>query len=110
MDYEKARAARIALGADQYGKPMLFWAEGAAKFGYVPGEGSCGASLSEMADIAADLGMVHGVNLDGGGSSTMLVKKSNSNEFEVRNIPADLYRPYDRLIRDLYDSILVVAK
>ena len=78
MDYEKARAARIALGADQYGKPMLFWAEGAAKFGYVPGEGSCGASLSEMADIAADLGMVHGVNLDGGGSAQILLNGERS--------------------------------
>jgi len=78
MDYEKARAARIALGADQYGKPMLFWAEGAAKFGYVPGEGSCGASLSEMADIAADLGMVHGVNLDGGGSAQILLDGERS--------------------------------
>ncbi|MBO5097437.1 MAG: phosphodiester glycosidase family protein, partial [Agathobacter sp.] len=71
-------AARIALGADQYGKPMLFWAEGAAKFGYVPGEGSCGASLSEMADIAADLGMVHGVNLDGGGSAQILLNGERS--------------------------------
>ena len=78
MDYEKARAARIALGADQYGKPMLFWAEGAAKFGYVPGEGSCGASLSEMADMAADLGMVHGVNLDGGGSAQILLNGERS--------------------------------
>lgn len=73
MDFEKARAARIALGADKDGKPMLFWAEGAAKFGYVPGEGSCGASLSEMAEIAADLGMVNGVNLDGGGSAQVLL-------------------------------------
>lgn len=78
MDYEKARAARIALGADQYGKPMLFWAEGAAKFGYVPGEGSCGASLSEMADIASDIGMVNGINLDGGGSAQILLNGERS--------------------------------
>lgn len=78
MDYEKARTARIALGADQYGKPMLFWAEGAAKFGYVPGEGSCGASLSEMAEIASDIGMVNGVNLDGGGSAQILLNGERS--------------------------------
>lgn len=78
MDYEKARAARIALGADKGGKPMLFWAEGAAKFGYVPGEGSCGASLSEMAEIAEDLGMVNGINLDGGGSAQILLNGERS--------------------------------
>ena len=72
MDFEKGRAARIALGADKDGKPMLFWAEGAGKFGYVPGEGSCGASLSEMAEIAEDIGMVNGINLDGGGSAQIL--------------------------------------
>ena len=72
MDFEKGRAARIALGADKEGKPMLFWAEGAGKFGYVPGEGSCGASLSEMAEIAEDIGMTSGINLDGGGSAQIL--------------------------------------
>ena len=35
MDFDHARAARIALGADEDGKPMLLWAEGAAKFGYI---------------------------------------------------------------------------
>ena len=73
MDFQKARAARIALGADKAGKPMLFWAEGAGKLGYKKGVDSCGASLSEMAEIAEDLGMHNGVNLDGGGSAQILV-------------------------------------
>ncbi|MBQ6466171.1 MAG: phosphodiester glycosidase family protein [Oscillospiraceae bacterium] len=73
LDYEKARAARIALGADAAGKPLLLWAEGAAKIGHRPGEDSCGASLSEFAAICRDVGMVEGVNLDGGGSAQILL-------------------------------------
>ena len=85
MDFAKARAARIALGADKDGKPMLLWAEGAAKFGYIPGRGSCGASLTEMADICADVGMVNAVNLDGGGSAQILLDNQRSLEISDRN-------------------------
>lgn len=85
MDFEKARAARIALGADADGKPMLFWAEGAGKLGYVPGEDSTGASLTEMAEIAADLGMVNAVNLDGGGSAQIMIKNKRALRISDRN-------------------------
>lgn len=78
LDYRKARAARIAIGADKAGKPMLLWAEGAAKIGHVPGKGSCGASLSDMARICRELGMFNAVNLDGGGSAQMLLKNTRS--------------------------------
>lgn len=73
MNFEKARAARIALGSDKEGKPVLFWAEGKGKLGYIAGEDSTGASLTEMADIAADLGLVNAINLDGGGSAQILL-------------------------------------
>ena len=85
MNFTKARAARIALGADAQGKPMILWAEGAAKFGYVPGKGSCGASLSEMAEICADVGMVNAVNLDGGGSAQILINNQRSLKISDRN-------------------------
>ena len=78
MDFDKARAARIALGADGEGKPMLIWAEGAAKLGYVKGEGSCGASLKELADICHDVGMNNAINLDGGGSAQILLHNRRS--------------------------------
>ena len=74
MDFNNGRAARIALGCDREGKPMLFWAEGAGKIKYIPGEDSTGASLKEMAEIAEDLGMFQAVNLDGGGSAQILLK------------------------------------
>lgn len=85
MDFDHARAARIALGADAEGKPMLLWAEGAAKFGYVPGQGSCGASLKEMADICSELGMVNAVNLDGGGSAQILLDNRRTLQISDRN-------------------------
>ena len=78
MDFDNARAARIALGADSDGKPMLLWAEGAAKLGYVKGEGSCGASLKEMAEICHSVGMHNAINLDGGGSAQILINNRRS--------------------------------
>jgi len=85
LDFEKARAARIALGADKDGKPMLFWAEGAGKLKYVAGEDSTGASLTEMAEIAADIGMANGINLDGGGSAQILIKNQRTLRISDRN-------------------------
>ena len=85
MDYAKARAARIALGADNTGKPMLLWAEGAGKLSYTPGVDSRGASLLEMAEICSEMGMVHAVNLDGGGSAQILLKNHRSLLISDRN-------------------------
>lgn len=85
MNFQKARAARIALGADADGKPMLLWAEGAGKLGYVPGTDSRGASLSEMAEICTELGMVNAVNLDGGGSAQILLGGKRSLMVSDRN-------------------------
>jgi len=100
MDFENARAARIALGADKEGKPVVFWAEGKGKLSYVPGEDSTGASLSEMADIAAELGLYNAVNLDGGGSAQILLhntrtlhisdRKTEDNSDAERLIPMGL--------------------
>lgn len=78
LDYRKSRAARIAIGADRDGKPMVLWAEGAAKIGHIPGKDSQGASLADMARICSELGMVNGVNLDGGGSAQILLRNQRS--------------------------------
>ena len=73
LDFDGARAARMAIGADAEGKPMVLWAEGAAKIGHEPGVDSCGASLLEMAGICQAVGMKNAVNLDGGGSAQILL-------------------------------------
>lgn len=85
MDFEKARAARIALGVDQDGRPVLFWAEGKGKICYKPGEDSTGASLSEMAEIAEELGLRDVVNLDGGGSAQILLDNVRTLHISDRN-------------------------
>ena len=87
LDFENARAARIALGADREGKPMVLWAEGAGKIGYVAGRDSRGASLSDMAEICAEMGMVNAVNLDGGGSAQILLNNKRSLLISDRNSP-----------------------
>ena len=87
LDFRNARAARIALGADAEGRPMVLWAEGAGKIGYVPGEGSRGASLSDMAELCAEMGMGDAVTLDGGGSAQILVRNERSLMISDRNAP-----------------------
>ena len=78
LDFDHARAARMAIGADDAGNPMLLWAEGAAKLGHTAGVDSCGASLREMAEICEAVGMKHAVNLDGGGSAQILLDNRRS--------------------------------
>ena len=85
LDYEKDRAPRMAIGSDSVGKPVIVWAEGAGKLEYSPGTDSCGASLSEMAEICQNLGLVNAVNLDGGGSAQILVHNRRSLKISDRN-------------------------
>lgn len=85
MNFDKSRAARIALGADAAGKPVLLWAEGAAKIGYIPGQGSCGTSLRELADICDQAGIKNAVNLDGGGSAQILLHGQRLLQISDRN-------------------------
>lgn len=85
MDFDNARAARIALGADRAGKPMLLWAEGAAKIGQIPGKNSRGASLKDMAFLCQDLGFHNAINLDGGGSAQILWNNQRALQISDRN-------------------------
>lgn len=84
LDFCHARAARIALGADCDGRPMLLWAEGAAKIGYQKGTDSRGASLSDMTMLCREAGMVNAVNLDGGGSAQLLLRNRRSLQISDR--------------------------
>ena len=85
MDFDNSRAARIALGADAEGKPVLLWAEGAAKIGYIPGQGSCGASLKEMVSLCRHAGMRNAVNLDGGGSAQLMLNNQRQLQISDRD-------------------------
>ncbi|SFS77394.1 phosphodiester glycosidase family protein [Saccharopolyspora flava] len=50
---------------------------------------STGLNLAETAGLLADLGATDGVNLDGGGSTTMAVKTPDTPSATVRNVPSD---------------------
>lgn len=85
LDFEKARAPRIALGTDRKGRGMLAWIEGPGKFSEDFSKESCGASLKETADICEMLGMFNAVNLDGGGSAQILLNNSRALKVSDRN-------------------------
>lgn len=72
LSFKDGKAARIGLGSDWDDEPVLLWAEGAGKNGYVKGRESAGVSLSEFADICKGLGLKHLINLDGGGSAQVV--------------------------------------
>lgn len=96
MDFRNARAARIAIGADGEGKPMLLWAEGAAKLGHTPGVDSRGATLPDMARFCAEVGMVNAVNLDGGGSAQILL--NNVRSLMISDRRAEDFTEFERAV------------
>lgn len=73
LDFNKGRAARIGIG-EYNNYPIIIWAEGAGKLGYIKGKESCGASLLEFSNFCNSYGIKHLINLDGGGSAQILFK------------------------------------
>ena len=70
---------------------------------------SNGATLIDAAKLLLSHGAVRGLNLDGGGSSTFIVENADG-KLEMLNHPADLHRPTEDLIRDVFNSILLIKK
>src|SRR5690606_18927637 len=66
-DIRLGRAPRSAIGLTRDGKALLVTVSGRQ-----PGV-SIGVTLQELAEILLDLGAVDAMNLDGGGSSTLVV-------------------------------------
>ena len=84
----KSTFLKAVLGQQDYDGVIVFSAPGQRgkkpKIGYVPGKHSRGASLSDMAGICLDCGMVNAVNLDGGGSAQILLGKRRLLEISDR--------------------------
>ena len=71
-DVAKRRAARTAVGITKTGKLLLVTVKRPQK---AKGSGaSSGATLEELSNLMLTLGAVEAVNLDGGGSTTMIVR------------------------------------
>ena len=81
IDHAAQRHPRTAVG---------FTADGRLRFFAVDGRGTAsrGMTLAELAQTMADLGCVGAINLDGGGSTTVLVR-ADSGAFTVSNRPSD---------------------
>jgi hypothetical protein len=87
-----ARHPRTLIGRDREGDTWL-----AVVDGRQPGH-SVGMSLPELTALARRLGLVDALNLDGGGSTTMVVKGRVVN------------RPSDPIPRPVSDAIVVLRK
>jgi len=88
----RQRHPRTAIGWTAAGKLMLLTVDGRQKF-------SVGMTMAELADLMSELGCVEAMNLDGGGSSTMVVNR------KVVNHPSDAAGE-----RPVSDALLVFSR
>lgn len=93
---------RTAAGITRDGRILLVEADGR-----IPAH-SNGASLVDLGLFMIRLGADRALNLDGGGSSAVYTKGKNG--FDLRTVPADLFRPNDKLIRKDFNAILLVKR
>ena len=70
-------------------------------------EHSNGMTLYDVAVKLKELGAVNAINLDGGGSSTFLVKEDG--KFQIVNFPVDARTPGVVGIREIFNTLLIVA-
>ncbi len=78
---------RTAIGLDQRMRQMIIVVVDGRQRNY-----SEGATLAEMANLLIEFGAYNGMNLDGGGSSTLVAQDFNGQP-EVLNRPIDLSIP-----------------
>lgn len=100
--FSYVRHPRTVAGVKKDGTVILLVVDGR-----IP-EYSNGASLVDLAEFMIGLGADRAINLDGGGSSVVYTKDKNG--FELRNVPADLFRPRAKLIRKEFNALLIVTK
>lgn len=93
---------RTAVGMDDAGNVVVLVVDGR-----IPVR-SNGASLVDLGRIMQGFGMTRAINLDGGGSSTFLIRRGD--EMVMLNRPADLHRPEEPLIRPIYNSLQIVKR
>ncbi len=95
---------RTAVGICEDGTVLILVVDGR-----IP-DYSNGATLVDLALTLKAFGAKDSINLDGGGSSIMLIRPDGETDFQRQNRPADLQRPGECLIRPCYNGILVCKK
>ncbi|UKY53955.1 phosphodiester glycosidase family protein [Streptomyces inhibens] len=78
-----AVAVRTSAGIGAGGRVLYLMALDGA-----PGQGQTGLTVRELADVMAQLGAHEAMNLDGGGSSTLVTGEGYGHEVTVRNHPS----------------------
>lgn len=81
-DFSTIRHPRTAVGYDDSGKVYLLVVDGRQP------SISNGASLADLAEIFISLGCTNAINLDGGGSTTMILK-DEAGKYVTKNSPSD---------------------
>lgn len=81
------------LATDVHPRTAVGYSEDGNKMWLVVVDGrsarSRGVSLPELAQIMKDFGAYHALNLDGGGSSTLVARSLTTGALEVKNMPSD---------------------
>ncbi|GGU40905.1 hypothetical protein GCM10010178_36790 [Lentzea flava] len=75
---------RTAVGFSADGRKMVMLTVDGRQNPYLPG-----LNLRDLADAMIELGAHNALNLDGGGSSTMLAREPGTTELKVVNTPSD---------------------
>jgi hypothetical protein len=81
-------APRTAIGLDGPGTRLIMIVIDGRQPFY-----SEGATVQEMAELMIFYGGDNAINLDGGGSSTMVIQDPKTGQYKVMNSPIDLYIP-----------------
>lgn len=81
-EHEKYSNPRTAVGVREDGKVVFFAVDGRSSK-------SRGLTETELSAVMAELGCVTALNLDGGGSTTVMVKYASSGECTAVNVPSD---------------------
>ena len=89
------RHPRTCVGITEDGKLLLVVVDGRS-------DESNGASFLDLADIMLGLGAVDALNLDGGGSSTIVTAKDGA--LTTRNVPSD------GELRPVYNSLVLIPR
>jgi exopolysaccharide biosynthesis protein len=77
------RAPRTAIGTSKDGKTLIV----AAVDGRI--SGSLGMTQAELAQYMYELGCANAINMDGGGSTTMIAREQGTTGLNVLNTPSD---------------------
>ena len=78
-----ARSPKTAIGSSSNGKLLYFVTVDGRQ------TGSIGMSEKEMAEYMLELGVYNAIDMDGGGSTTMVARQAGNNYLDVLNNPSD---------------------